>query len=211
MRPLRAFKIPCRAYSLDRFRLSNDFSVNLRVRPQRDKVIEFYARRNMAVDRFLNRLDRTAFCAALSGKAPLLDSEVNAFFADDHAVQVSPLFEVNNVTCVYIFGDEHAIEYYDLANGRVPGAVSECYAATFERSSTSGGVTAPKRVRPMMMAGSSVASERRIEHRVSFRTRCRRARASFSGMRARREGRTNEAANAANGDDLFQHIVDRDT
>ena len=79
----------------------------------------------MALDCLLGGLYLGALRAAFAGQPFLLDREPNSFLADNHAIQVAPLFKVDNVARMHVLGDECAIKNGNLGNRDAPRSLSE--------------------------------------------------------------------------------------
>src|SRR5258706_263875 len=123
--PSAPYFVGC-AYGLDRLRLSGYFHVDFGIGREADEFSSRHARWKVAFDRLPYSLNVANRGAALSSKAVLLYREPDACLANDDAVQVALLFDIDHVTRVHVFSNERAVENCKFRNVDAPRAIAEC-------------------------------------------------------------------------------------
>ena len=97
-----------------------DLRFNIRRGGKGKKTLEIHTGRRMRLQTPAGRGDLAGFGAALRGKVRVFRRELYAILANDDAVQVPLLIDVDHLAGVDIFGDEHSVENRKVGFGCRP-------------------------------------------------------------------------------------------
>ncbi len=161
----------------------------------------------MGLYRLGSGADLTRFCAARGGEFSVLGRQLHAVVADDHAVQVPLVLNVDNFAGMNIVGDEHAIEDGDRRPRRIPVHAVEADSAGVEQELDCRCLGRPERLAAKYVG--RFPGLKRAEHGTDGRLAVA-VRAHDEGVLGELgisgRGRATKAADVFNGNDFLQHL-----